>query len=479
MANTSSAPKIGVFSFVMITAAVVMSVRTLPMTAQPGMMTIFFTLAAAIFFMIPTALVSAELATAWPEDGGIYVWVREAFGQRAGFVAVWMQWIQMIFGMTSILMIIGATFAYVISPALATNKLFILACILVVYWACTLSNLKGLKTLGWVSTLCVILGVFLPFFVLVGCAIAYVAGGHPIMTNMSMSWGNMIPNLSDKGTWALFIGFVFVVMGMEVSAANVTSVKNSSRNYPIAVILVAIFVVLVSVIGSIAIFVGIPSKDISMTAGLTQAFQIYFQRWGFGWVNRIMALCITIGLAGQVNSWVLGPIRGIQVTGRQGILPKFFQRSNEHGVPVRLVMLQAILISIVGILVTVMPNVNSFYFMLLGLTSLVYIVAYLLMFSAAIYLRHKRPDAPRVFKVPGGTLGMWIVSGFGILTCLVAGYFGFMPPSSYAGSAHSYFQFQFIGLIVMIIIPLLVFAWGKRSNAKADKQQKQTVQNAH
>ena len=66
MANSNSSPaKIGVFSFVMITAAVVMSVRTLPMTAQPGMMTIFLTLAAAICFMIPTALVSAELATAW------------------------------------------------------------------------------------------------------------------------------------------------------------------------------------------------------------------------------------------------------------------------------------------------------------------------------------------------------------------------------------------------------------------------------
>ncbi|WP_420897136.1 hypothetical protein, partial [Chromobacterium haemolyticum] len=62
-------PKISVFAFVMITAAVVVSVRTLPMTAQPGMMTIFLTLAAALLFLVPTALVSAELATAWPQDG--------------------------------------------------------------------------------------------------------------------------------------------------------------------------------------------------------------------------------------------------------------------------------------------------------------------------------------------------------------------------------------------------------------------------
>ena len=180
-----------------------------------------------------------------------------------------------------------------------------------------------------------------------------------------------------------------------------------------------------------------------------------------------------------MNSWVLGPIRGIQVTGKAGALPKFFQGSNKAGVPVRLVLLQAILISIVGILVTVMPNVNSFYFMLLGLTSLVYIVAYLLMFSAAIYLRYKFPNAERTFKVPGGKIGMWICSGFGIATCLIAGYFGFMAPSSYAGTAKGYFDFQFIGLIVMIIIPILVFAWGKHSNAKSDKSNTPTLKNAH
>ncbi|MGF1735296.1 amino acid permease [Photobacterium satsumensis] len=477
MTSNKSAPaKIGVFSFVMITAAVVMSVRTLPMTAQPGMMTIFFTLAAAICFMIPTALVSAELATAWPEDGGIFIWVREAFGERMGFVAVWMQWIQMVFGMTSILMIIGAIFAYAIDPALAENKMYILAVILIIYWGCTFVNMRGVKTLGWVSTLCVILGVFLPFFVLVACAIGYLVTGNPIVTDLSLTSANLIPNFSDNGNWALFIGFVFVVMGMEVSASNVSSVKNAERNYPIAVFLVALFVFLVSVIGSFAIFIGIPAEHISMTAGLIQAFQTYFDMWGLGWLTPVMAVCMAIGLAGQVNSWVLGPVRGIQATANAGALPKILQKTNKEGVPVRLVYLQAILISIVGILITVMPNVDDFYFMLLGLTSLVYIVAYLLMFAAAIYLRYKRPDVLRSFKVPGGKLGMWVCSGLGIATCLLAGYYGFLPPSTYAGTASEYFNFQFIGLVVMAIIPLLVYAWGKKSsNAK----QKLAMQNTH
>ncbi|WP_052370537.1 amino acid permease [Chromobacterium haemolyticum] len=456
-------PKISVFAFVMITAAVVVSVRTLPMTAQPGMMTIFLTLAAALLFLVPTALVSAELATAWPQDGGLFIWVREAFGERMGFVAVWMQWIQMVFGMTSIIMIIAATFAYVFDPALASNKFYMLAMIVGIWWACTLVNMRGVKTLGWVSTICVSLGVFMPGVVLIGCGIAYLAGGHPIMTDVSWSWNNLVPSFSDSGTLGLFIGFIFVVMGMEVSASNVSSIKDARRNYPIAIILVSVIMVLLSVIGSAAIFIAIPKEKISMTAGLMQAFELYFNQWGMGWLAPVIGLCIGLGLVGQVNSWVLGPVRGLQATADSGALPKFLQTTNRHGVPVTLVLIQAAAITVVGVLITVMPNVDNFYFMLMGLTGLVYLVAYLFMFSAAIYLRYKRPDVERSFRVPGGNAGMWVCSGLGIVISLLAGYLGFIPPGSFHGSSHEYLQFQLIGLAIMLVIPFLVYAYGQKA----------------
>ncbi|AJK48702.1 APC family permease [Burkholderia plantarii] len=461
--DTKPPAKIGVFTFVMITAAVVVSVRTLPMTAQPGMTTLFLTLASALLFLVPTALVSAELATAWPQDGGIFIWVREAFGERIGFVAVWMQWIQMVFGMTSIIMVIAATFAYVFDPALASNKFYMLAMILGIWWGCTLVNMRGVKTLGWVSTVCVSLGVFLPGVLLIGCGITYVLAGHPIMTDVSWTWSNLIPSFSDSGTMGLFIGFVFVVMGMEVSASNVSSIKDARRNYPIAIILVSIVMVLLSVIGSAAIFVAIPKQQISMTAGLMQAFDLYFRQWGMPWLAPVMALCVGLGLVGQVNSWVLGPVRGLQATANSGALPAFLQKSNAHGVPVTLVLIQAFAITLVGVLITVMPNVDNFYFMLMGLTGLVYLVAYLFMFAAAIHLRYKRPDVARSFKVPGGNLGMWICAGLGLAVSLLAGYLGFVPPGTFQGARSQYVEFQLIGLLVMLVIPFLVYAYGQKS----------------
>ena len=77
-----------------------------------------------IMYLVPASLVSAELATGWPQTGGVYVWVKQAFGQRWGFAAVWLQWFMMTIAFVVALSTIAATLAYVFNPALASNKPF-------------------------------------------------------------------------------------------------------------------------------------------------------------------------------------------------------------------------------------------------------------------------------------------------------------------------------------------------------------------
>ena len=473
MSESSSKPiTISIFSFVMITSAVVLSVRTLPMTASVGMLTVTLTMLSALCFLVPSSLVAAELATTYPEDGGMFVWVGKAFGERLGFVAVWLQWVQMIFGMTSIMMVIATSLAYVFDPALATNKHFVLAVILVVYWVCTLLNMNGMKTLGWLSTLSVIIGVYIPFIVLLIGAGIYLFAGHPLKTDFSFTTQNLFPQHVDMSTLAIFIGFVFVTMGMEASASNVTSLQNPKRNYPIAIIWVALIMVILSVFGSFAIMVGIAPKDISMTSGLMQVFDYYFGMLHIGWMTKLMALCLSIGMIGQINSWVLGPVRGLQVTAEHKLLPPVMRKHNAHGVPTTLVLLQATLISIVGLLITTMNNVDNFYMILMSLVGQTYLAAYLLMFAAAIWLRYKDPAAQRPFMIHGGkTAGMWIISGLGILTSLVAGYLGFFAPSGYHGSSSGYSWFVLGGLVIMVVIPFIVYAWGQHAKRQELKTQ--------
>ena len=96
--KASNARKINLFTLVMISAALTLSVRSFPTEAETGMHMIIFALIAAIFFFIPVSLVSAELATGWPKEGGIYIWIKKAFGDRLGFVGIWLQWSYMIIG---------------------------------------------------------------------------------------------------------------------------------------------------------------------------------------------------------------------------------------------------------------------------------------------------------------------------------------------------------------------------------------------
>src|SRR3989344_3246081 len=153
---------LNVFVLAMLNVSIMASLRNLPLVAELGLSAIFFFLIVGAFFLIPSALVSAELATGWPKSGGIYIWVREALGDRWGFFTIWVQWIHNVAWYPVIMSFIGATLAYSFSPRLAQSKEYILAVILAGYWGMTLLNYLGIKTSGWFSTIGVIIGTIVP-----------------------------------------------------------------------------------------------------------------------------------------------------------------------------------------------------------------------------------------------------------------------------------------------------------------------------
>ena len=136
---------LGVFSLVMINVIAVDSLRSLPFSAEYGVSLIFYYILAAAAFFIPTALVSAELATGWPNKGGVYIWVREAFGDRWGFLVIWLQWIYNVVWYPTILSFVAGTLAYLINPHLADSKTYMLSVILITFWGATLLNMFGMK----------------------------------------------------------------------------------------------------------------------------------------------------------------------------------------------------------------------------------------------------------------------------------------------------------------------------------------------
>ena len=178
---------LNVFILAMMNVSIMLSLRSLPLISELGLSSLFFFLLVAITFLIPCAFVSAELATGWPKSGGVYVWVREALGDRWGFFSIWMQWIHNVSWYPVILSFVATTLAYVIAPDLKENKLYVLAVILLSFWGMTALNFLGIKVSSWFSSMGVIAGTILPVLFIISLGISWFALGSPLQITFSAS----------------------------------------------------------------------------------------------------------------------------------------------------------------------------------------------------------------------------------------------------------------------------------------------------
>jgi len=446
---------LSVFVLSMMNVSIMASLRNLPLVAEFGLGALCFFFLVALLFLIPCALISAELATGWPKSGGIYIWVREGLGDRWGFTAIWMQWVHNVAWFPVIMSFVAVTMAYLISPALADNKFFVLSVILVGFWGMTWLNYRGIKTSGWFSTIGVIVGTILPGLFIIFLGVSWLSGGNPIQT--PVSWGALIPSFSHVGNLVFLAGLFLAFSGLEVSAAYASDVQNPQKNYPRAILLGAGITFAIFMLGSLAIAFVIPKEEISLVAGLMDAFKAFFQHYNLTWILPVMAVLLVIGAIAEVNSWIIGPVRGLYETSVHGNLPPFFQKLNAHNTPTRLLVFQAILMSVTSLIFLYLPQVSSAFWMLTALSAQSYLIMYILMFIAAIRLRYSKPKVPRAYKVPFKMHGIWFFSSVGILSSCFAIALCFVPPTNLeVGSTWGYTSLLAVSLLIMIAIPLLM-----------------------
>jgi len=453
---------LGVFSLAMINVAIICSLRGLPMMAVYGPSIIFFLLAAVLVFLIPVSLVSAELATGWPKRGGIYAWVRQAFGEKWGFVAICLQWLQNLVFYPTALAATAAVIAYLFNPALANNKIFTLTVIIVVYWGAIWINSRGMKISGLVSTFGTILGILLPGVILIVLAAGWLMAGQP--SQIAFTFQNAIPDLSSIKNIVFLTGMFLFFAGMEVSGVHAKEVDNPQKDYPKAIFFSALIVIGIFLLGSLAIAIILPSSQISLTAGIMQTFQTVLDKFHLAWMVPIIVILAAPGMIVQVSSWIAGPSRGLLATARNGDLPPYLQYMNKHNMPIHIMVFQGIVVSIISVIFLFMPSVSSSFWILTDLAALLYLTVYIIMFAAAIKLRYSEPQTSRPYKVPGGMVGMWFFAGLGILACAAAIILGLFPPSQIpTGNLFFYEAFLIIGFLVIVTIPFILFKFRRAS----------------
>lgn len=457
MAMTKLQRTLSVFTLTMINIATIGSVKNWPLTAEYGLASVFFLIVAAFIFFMPISFVSAELATGWPKRGGVFVWVKEAFGHRTGFLAVWLLWMQNIVWYPTILSFIVATSAFIFAPELAQNPSYTLVTVLVTFWAITLVNFFGMKASGWISTIGILFGMFIPAAAIIALGFAWFGTGRPL--EFSFTWNEFIPSfrLTDL---VFFAGIMISLAGMEMPAVHARDVKHPQKNYPKAILYSVILILGLSIPGVLAIAAVIPQDQISLLSGPIQAFSIFVNAYGLGNMIPIMAALIAIGALASVSTWTVGPTKGLLAAAESGDLPPLFRSVNKKGMPIALLIGQAIVVSVLSLLFVLMPSLNAAYWVLMVMVGQLYLILYLLMFAAAIKLRYKRPHTERSFKVPGGNLGMWLMAGLGLASTLFALFLGFLPPSQLdITNQLQYVGFIIGGVIVACIGPNIILAF--------------------
>ena len=451
----------------------VVSLRGLATEAIYGPTSAFYYLFAAIVFLIPTAMVAAELAAMFSaKQGGVFRWVGEAFGARFGFLAIWLQWIQSTIWYPTVLTFGAVSLAFIgtdmsADAALASNRLFTLVVVLAIYWIATFISLRGLDWVGKVSKWGGIIGTIIPAALLILLAIIYLAKGGVNNLNMKQSF---FPDLTNFNNLVLASSIFLFYAGMEMMGIHVMDVDNPKRNYPRAIVIGSLVTVVIFILGTFSLGIIVPAKDISLTQTLLIGFDNYFKFLHISWAGPIIAIALVFGVLAGVLTWVAGPSKGIFTVGRAGYLPPFFQRTNSRGVQRNILLVQGVIVTILGLLFVVMPSVQSFYQILSQLTVLLYLIMYMLMFAAAITLRYKLPNYDRPFRLGARGNGLiWILAGLGFCGSLLAFVLSFIPPSQIAvGSSAVWYAVLFIGAIIFVVIPFIIYSRRKPTWKSAD-----------
>ena len=469
----TNAFRLSVMTLAIMNITAVVSLRGLATEAIYGLASAFYYLFAAIVFLIPTAMVAAELAAMFAnKQGGVFRWVGEAFGARVGFLAIWLQWIQSTIWYPTVLTFGAVSIAFIgmdqsADEVLASNRLFTLVVVLAIYWVATFISLRGLGWVGKVSKWGGIIGTIIPAALLILLAIVYLAVGGTNNLNMKESF---FPDLTNFNNLVLASSIFLFYAGMEMMGIHVMDVDNPKRNYPRAIIIGSLVTVLIFILGTFSLGIVVPAKEISLTQTLLIGFDNYFNYLKVSWMGPIIAIALVFGVLAGVLTWVAGPSKGIFAVGRAGYLPPFFQRTNNNGVQRNILLVQGVIVTILGLLFVVMPSVQSFYQILSQLTVLLYLIMYMLMFSSAIVLRYKLPQMERPFRLGAKGNGLiWILAGLGFCGSLLAFVLSFIPPSQISvGSNAVWYAVLIIGAVIFVGIPFIIYAMRKPSWKAAD-----------
>lgn len=447
----------GVFALSMINVSAILNLSSTPSMAIIGPEFVSYFILAALFFFLPTALIAAELATAWPLPGGLYDWVKLAFGPQIGFLSVWLQWLTNIIWYPTILVTMMGNIASTFSPTIAHNKWYLFLSMASVFWIVTIVNLRGMRNSSLISTIGVLLGVIIPSIALISFAVIWIYTGHPI--SLLFTSKSFVPHLNNLDNMALLVGLIVTLTGMEMSAVHSDKVQDPRNTYAKAAFISILIIMIVFVLISGAMGIIIPAKNIDLITGLGQMVETFCTTMHVKWLMYVLNSLIFVGMLAMASTWIAGPSKGFRIAciNTEGLA--WLDVANRYDMPARIMIIQAILFTLLISLFLFIPSVNSSYWILVALTGQLYMVMYFIMCATGIYLRYKYPKVLREYSIPPNkwNLGMWGMGLAGLIGTSFSFILSYYQPSNMqALPTWLFVKILVVSLAITAGVPLII-----------------------
>lgn len=464
---------ISLMALVMMNVTIIGSVANDVQQAYYGLSSITLFIIGALVFFLPTGLVAAELASGWGQRGGIFRWVGEALGPGFAFSCLLILWFQTSINFGSGVASSAATIGfYTPDWDWAVNfmnhpqyQLLIMIAWLAYYWGLTWVSTKGVKAFAGLTKYGVIIGTFIPLGFMVIMTCVWLAQGH--VSNVDFAPQNLLPEWHGLSTLALAAGVFFSFAGIDMNAAHIKQLKKPQKEFPMSIFIAMILTLIIFIAGTLCIAIVTPVREMNLVYGLYQTYRILGECFNCPW---IYVAFVWVGLGASMASLVTnlaGPSFMLGQAGRSGFLPKFMQNNNKHGMPSRLMYMQMGFMTAVAFLVFLIPNIEGFVILITQAITILYMMYYVLMFVSFLKLRHDQPNRPRLFKVPGGTFGAYLVAGVGLIACVFGIVLAIIPPAQVAeevGSPVVYVSVIVAIILVTFAICFIMYQMSKRHN---------------
>ncbi len=414
---------LGPWDVVAMTIVAVVGLRWIARSARAGAPSVTLWIVACLVFFVPLALAVVELSRRYPEQGGIYAWVRRAFGPLHSYLCGWCLWVNNLFYFPSLLLFAAANAAVAFGgPELTDDRLYSVVFVLGFLWFCTGVNIVGLNAGKWVQHVGSI-ATWIPPALLIACgAIAFATFGSAT----SFAPSQLVPRDDFWATMSLWSSMCFAFSGVEIASMVSQEVKDPERTLPRGVLLAGVMVTAIYILSSASILVAIPASELTELSGIADAVSIVTTKLGLAGLGALTGLVLAVGAIGGTNSWVAGAARVPFAAGVDAALPAVFARLHPkyrtpqvallvQGLAATALFLASVFVSLGGGQTTL----QEAYDIMVNLTILIYFVPYLYLFAAYVRLRQEPSDATRA----------WLVAGCGFLATLISIALVFVPPA--------------------------------------------------